>query len=115
MQIPRILVIAACALACSCCFAATPANSSQAAKALNAQAKKSLGVSVRSLAFLFDTDPGTVLAMNSVSLQSSWHFLEDLEGAGLVKLHKFGGTGADYLSIELTPKGQVVAHELSGP
>ena len=115
MRLSRTLVIAICMFTCFCSYAAPPKSPVQAAKMLNEQARKSLGVSVRSLAFLFDAGPGTVLAMNSVSLQNSWHYLEDLERADLVKLHKFGGSGADYLSSELTPKGRAVARELSGP
>jgi len=87
----------------------------KAAKILNQQAQRSLGVSIRALAYLFDAEPGSVLSMRSVALQQSWHHLEALEQAGMVKLHKFGGSGADYLRIELTPKGAAVARELHGP
>ena len=116
MKLPRALLAITFALLFSSCFAQPPANSRDAAKALNSQAKSTLGVSVRALAFLFDAEPGTVLSMHSVSLQRSMTELESLEHAGLVKLRKFGGTsGADYLSIELTPTGQAVAAQLSGP
>jgi hypothetical protein len=116
MKLSQALVTVTFALACSPCFAGTPSSSSEAARALESQAKKTLGVSVRALAFLFDSEPGTVISMHSVSLQSAWSQLESLEKAGLVRLHKFGGTsGADYLSIELTAKGQAVAAQLSGP
>jgi len=116
MKASALLLALGCGLACSTCSAGTPANSREAAKALETQAKKTLGVSVRALAFLFDAEPGSILSMHSVSLQTSWPELESLERAGLVKLRKFGGaSGSDYLSIELTPKGQAVASQLSGP
>jgi len=116
MKLPLTLLAVICGLASSACVAGTPGNPEDAAKALETQAKRSLGVSVRALAFLFDAEPGTVLSMHSVSLERSRPELESLEKAGLVKLHKFGGaSGADYLSIELTPNGQAVAGQLSGP
>ena len=116
MKLSLTLLAVICGLASAACVAAAPVNPDEAAKALETQAKKSLGVSVRALAFLFDAEPGAVLSMHSVALQRSWPELESLERAGLVKLHKFGGaSGADYLSIELTSNGQAVAGRLSGP
>ena len=101
---------------CASCSATPPSDSPEAAsRALNAQSKASLGVSVRSLAFLFDTDSGTYLAKNSVSLQNSWEHLKDLEAAGYVTVHTIPSAQGDLVQIVLTPKGHAVAGELSGP
>jgi hypothetical protein len=93
--------------------AAKPIDPAQSARELNAHAQKSLGVSVRALAFLFDADAGTVLAKNSASLQRDWKHLESLQGAGLVELKMLGS--GEYVQIVRTPKGEQVVRALYGP
>jgi hypothetical protein len=93
--------------------AAKPIDAARAARELNTHAQKSLGVSVRALAFLFDADAGTVLAKNSVSLQRDWKHLESLQGAGPVELRILGG--GEYLQIVRTKKGEQVVRALYGP
>ena len=113
----RSLLFFSLALSGVSCSSTTAQTSSpaEAAHALNAQSQASLGVGVRSLAFLFDTDSGTYLAKDSVSLQNSWAQLEQLENAGYVKINTFPSVQGDLVQITLTPKGQAVANQLRGP
>jgi hypothetical protein len=112
-----LLIQSALALALYSAAGQAPASQApaKAAAALNSQAQKSLGVSVRALAFLFEADPGSFLAKRSVALQAAWPQLMELQRAGYVRVNTFPSASGELVQIVLTPKGQAVAEALGGP
>ena len=102
-------------VATSCTLTSSTESPAVAARSINAKAQVSLGVSIRSLAFLFDADPGTYLTKDSLSLQNSWKQLEQLERAGYVKINIITSPQGDLVQIVLTAKGQEVSNALQGP
>ena len=86
--------------------AASPEAS--AARILNVQAKRSLGVDIRALAFLFEANQRTFLRKESLVSDGSWSHLASLEKAGYVTATTIKSRDGDYISLSLTTKGQQV-------
>ncbi|MFT3897329.1 MAG: hypothetical protein QM719_06485 [Thermomonas sp.] len=108
-SISCLLILALC-VACGK-TSADDSDPAQAARALNADSKATLGVGIRSLAFLFDADPGTYLLRNSVSLERSWPQLMALQSAGYVRVNSIQSASGEMVEIVLTPKGESVVKE----
>src|SRR6185312_15775408 len=91
----------------------------RAAAALNQQSKANLGVSIRALGLLFDTDPGNFELKYGLVRSGSWPFLLELQRAGLVTVtpmsHWPNGTAptSEWVSIRHTSKGQQVHDALA--
>jgi hypothetical protein len=83
---------------------------SKAASELNSQSKRSLGVTIRALAFLFDG--GTILLKSSLMEDGSLEQLKSLEKAGYVKTHLVTNADGEFVQIEVTAKGASVLLEL---
>jgi len=114
-QFRNSAILLAALVATSCTSVSSTDSPASAARSINAQSQASLGVSIRSLAFLFEAGPGTYLAKDSVSLQESWEHLAQLERAGYVKVNTIPSAQGDLVEIVLTAKGQEVAGALQGP
>ena len=85
------------------------------ATTLNNQAKKTMGVDIRSLSFLFEAGPGSFLLKASLVDNGSWPSLQKLERAGYVKLTTHADADGELINIALTVKGQQVLHALFRP
>jgi hypothetical protein len=110
-----LLVFLLVLLCASCTSEALDAPLAQAAKSLNAQSKTSLGVGIRALPFLFDSEPGTFLLKDALVRDGSWSYLQDLERAGYVKANLVTSVEGQFVQIELTAKGRELQHALAGP
>jgi hypothetical protein len=110
-SIAFLLVFASCA-ACGKTDGGV-SSPDQAARALDAQSKATLKVGIRSLAFLFEADPGDYLVRNSVSLEKAWPQLMELQSAGYVQVNEIQSASGELVQITLTPKGQAVVDEFT--
>ena len=109
----NIAVFVAVALAsASFVGAATPPDPSAAAWALNAQSQKSLGVSVRALAFLFGATPGSYLDKTSLIKEGSWPRIQELERAGYVTVTTIPSGQGALVSLSLTKTGSAIYQAL---
>lgn len=87
----------------------------QAAKALDAQSKSSLGVSLRALTFLFDADPGTFLLKEALQLEGTLYYVKELERAGYAKVSTVKTADGEFVQIVPTDNGQSLRRALAGP
>ncbi len=112
----NIIVKSALALLCTgllACAQSEPRQSlPDSAKQLNAQAKASLGVSIESLFYLYEADPGSVLLKAGIA---SWDSVKALEKAGLVTIHESQADGDTFVQIVRTELGGQVYAQLRGP
>jgi hypothetical protein len=113
IRIAALLLVFASCTACGKAGEA-PASPDQAARALDAQSRATLKVGIRSLAFLFEADPGDYLVRNSVSLEKAWPRLMELQAAGYVQVNEIQSANGELVQIMLTPKGQAVVDEFTG-
>ena len=112
LRVVALFLIFASCTACGKADEASPAPD-QAARALDAQSRAELKVGIRSLAFLFEADPGNYLVRNSVSLESAWPQLMELQSAGYVQVNEISSASGEFVQITLTPKGQAVVDEFA--
>ena len=108
----RVLAVALCLLSCFAFQRLTLAAAPGAGTALQAQARTTLGVGVRSLAFLFDAGPGRFVLKVSLVDDGSWEKLVELEKAGYVTVQSAKTPDGEYVQILLTDSGEALRKEI---
>ena len=102
---PFILALAAFA---PLSISASGGDASVAARALNSQSERTLGIGIRSLVFLFDAKPGSYLLKDAIVQDGSWPHVMALQKAGYVTVSTYKDAEGEFIQLLLTPKGQQV-------
>lgn len=79
---------------------------------LQKQAKSTLDVGLRSLAFLFSAGPESFLLKDALLDDGSWSKLVELEKAGYVTLNTITSGDGDFVQVFLTDAGRSLRAEL---